>query len=230
MALKLVVDTIEAVEENFRNLYEKGPDGKFSLMVDGAVPKDKLDEFRNNNIELKKQLEKFKDVDPAKYQEAMKTLKALEEKKLVDAGNLDEVIAQRVAELNQEHKTALEERDAKLTLANRQLEHLMIDTTAKSAAAQNGVISFALDDVVLRAKTVFKVVDGSVVATEGGKQLYDKDGMTPLTIDSWVKGLKKSAPHLFSLPVGGGAGGSGRTLDRSKMSSIDKIKAGLEAN
>lgn len=231
MALKLVVDTIESVEEAHRSLYEKTPDGKFALAVDGAVSKDKLDEFRNNNIELKKQLEKFKDVDPAKYQEAMKTLKALEEKKLVDAGNLEEVIAQRIATMSEEHRTALEERDAKLATANRQLEHLMIDTTAKSAAAQNGVISFALDDVVLRAKTVFKVVDGNVVATENGKQLYDKDGTTPLTIDSWVKGLKKSAPHLFSMPAGGGAGGSGRGgMDRSKMSSIEKIKAGLEAN
>lgn len=228
MPLKYTVDSVDTLDEAVKTLYTKGQDGKFYLDVDGVVPKDRVDEFRNNNIELKKQLEKFKDVDPAKYQEAMKTLKALEEKKLIDAGNLDEVVAQRVKEMSQEFEAQSTELNNKLSTANRQLEALMIDAAAKTVAIQTGVLPTAVDDVILRAKTVFSVKDGVVMAMENGKPMYDKDGTTPMTIDSWVKGLKKTAPHLFTMPAGGGAGGSGHGgLNPANMTATQKIAAAL---
>ncbi len=227
MALKYMLETDEGLDDGVKALYTKGADGKLYLEVEGVVPKDKVDEFRNNNIELKKQLEKFKDVDPAKYQEAMKVLQKLDEKKLIEAGNFEEVVAQRVQALRQDFEAQVSDLTGKLSTSNRQLEALMVDATAKSAAIASGVLPTAIDDIILRAKTVFTVKDNVVVATENGQPMYDKDGTTPLTIDAWVKGLKKSAPHLFTMPAGGGAGGSGGSINPGNMTSLQKISAGL---
>ena len=55
MSLKAQVDNIEEVEENFRPLYQE-QNGKFVLPeIEGLVPKSKVDEFRNNNIQLLKE-------------------------------------------------------------------------------------------------------------------------------------------------------------------------------
>lgn len=228
MALKYMIETDDGLEDSVKALYTKGADGKLYLDVDGVVAKDKVDEFRNNNIELKKQLERFKDVDPAKYQEAMKVLQKLEEKKLIEAGNFEEVVAQRVQALRQDFETQVTDLSNKLSTSNRQLETLMVDATAKSAAIASGVLPTAVDDIILRAKTVFSVKDNVVIALENGQPMFDKDGTTPMTIDSWVKGLKKTAPHLFTMPAGGGAGGSGPGgLNPANMTATQKIAAGL---
>lgn len=227
MALKYMIETDEGLDDGIKALYTKGSDGKLYLDVEGVVTKDKVDEFRNNNIELKRQLEKFRDVDPAKYQDAMKVLQQLEEKKLIEAGNFEEVVAQRVQTLRQELEAQVTELTGKLSTSNRQLESLMVDATAKSAAIASGVLPMAIDDIILRAKTVFSVKDNVVIAMENGQPMFDKDGTTPLTIDAWVKGLKKSAPHLFTMPAGGGAPGGVGSLNPANMTSLQKISAGL---
>ena len=84
MKLKFKLDTLEGLDAAIAALYEQGADGAYYLSVDGVVGKDKLDEFRNNNVKLLKDLEKFKDVDPAKYQELLALAKKQEEKKLID--------------------------------------------------------------------------------------------------------------------------------------------------
>ena len=66
MLLKFIVDTLEGVDQTVASLYEKQEDGKFRLNVEGAVPREKLDEFRNTNIELLKKVDAFKGVDVKK--------------------------------------------------------------------------------------------------------------------------------------------------------------------
>jgi hypothetical protein len=76
----------------------------------GFVPKGKLDEFRENNRDLAKakatleaQLLKFKDIDPAKYQEAVTKLQELENNRLAEAGEWKVL----KANLEQSHADAL---------------------------------------------------------------------------------------------------------------------------
>ena len=49
MSLKFQIEKLEDVAENLRSLYTPH-EGKFFLDVDGAVSREKLDEFRTNNI------------------------------------------------------------------------------------------------------------------------------------------------------------------------------------
>lgn len=232
MALKFVVKDLMEVPEALRNLYVKREDGAYQLEAEGAVDKSKLNEFRETNVELMKKLDQFKDLDPTKYQELMETQRKIREKQLIEAGKVDEVIAERVRAMREEHTKELAKREDALKIANRQLETLLIDNTVKSVAIQQGVLPTAMDDIVLRAKTVFSIQDGQpVMKDEKGQVVYGEDGVSPMSIDSWAKKLKVAAPHLFAGFSGSGAPGArgGNGQMPANMSPTDKIAAGLAA-
>lgn len=232
MGLKFVVKDLMEVPEAMRSLYVKREDGQYQLDAEGAVDKSKLNEFRETNVELMKKLDQFKDLDPAKYAELMETQRKVREKQLIESGKVDEVIAERVRAMREEHTKELTKRDEALKIANRQLETLLIDNTVKSVAVQQGVLPTAMDDIVLRAKTVFSIQDGQpVMRDEKGQVVYGEDGVSPMSIDSWAKKLKTAAPHLFAGFNGSGApgarGGAGGV--QPNMSATEKIAAGLAA-
>lgn len=232
MTLKAVVDTLDGLDASIQTLYSKGQDGKHYLNVEGVVPADRLNEFRNNNIELKKALEKFEGIDPEKYRQIVDQENKRKEKKLIDAGEVDKVVEERVKSMRTEYDTKLSEGQKTNEALSTKLSAVLIDSAVKSAAVATGVIPTAVDDVVLRAKSTFQVKNGDVVAVDNkGNVVYGRDGTTPLSIDEWVKDLKKTAPHLFEGMRGGGApgnrGGPGGTPDSSKMSATQKIAAGL---
>jgi hypothetical protein len=130
-------------------------------------------------------------------------------------------------------KTELEGRattaEKALSKAHDQLATLMIDAAARSAAAKLGVKGTALDDVVLRARTIYKMKDGVPTPENEKGVIYGKDGTTPMPIDEWAVELKKTASHLFEGSSGSGAGGGNRTgtKDVSKMTPSELIQDGL---
>lgn len=231
MKLKFKLDTLDGLDAAIAGLYEQGADGAYYLSVDGVVGKDKLDEFRNNNVKLLKDLEKFKDVDLAKYQELLALAKKADEKKLIDAGEIDKVVEQRVGEMKSTYEAQLKTLTEQNSVAQRQLESLLIDNAVRDAAVKSGVQPTAVDDVLLRAKATFKIKDGNAVPVDSqGNVVYGKDGSTPMSVVDWTTGLKKQAPHLFQGSQGGGAQGSGKgNVDTSKLSSAQKIAQGLDA-
>jgi len=231
MGLKLVVEKLEDVPENFRNLY-KADNGKFVMDIEGAVPKERLDEFRTNNIQLQQQLDRLKDVDPAKYRELMDLDRRFKEKQLIEAGKVDEVVNLRVGAMKEELEGRLNSTTTELSKANQQLSVLMIDNAVKTAALKAGVLPTALDDVVLRARGVYQMDKGQPVPkNDKGEVIYGKDGTTPMATDEWIVNLKKIAPHLFQGSQGSGAGG-GRGApgtDLSKLTPAQKISLGLNS-
>lgn len=230
MSLKFVVDSVDGLSADIAALYVKNQDGKFYLDVDGAVSKTKLDEFRENNVQLLKNLEKYKDVDPAKYAELLVLQTKANEKKLIDAGEIDKVVEQRVGQMRTTYTTEIETLKGANQVAQRQLESLLIDSAVRDAATKSGVRATAVEDVLLRAKATFRIKDGvSTPVDASGNVVYGKDGATPMTVVDWTASLKTHAPHLFESSQGGGAGGSGKVSgDASKLSANQKIQAGLD--
>lgn len=225
---KYIVDDLETVQEPHRGFYEKTEDGKFRLNVEGAVPREKLDEFRSNNIELLKKLEPFKDIDPKKYGTLIELEKKVNDKTLVDAGKLEEVINSRVSSMKQEFETKEQTLTQQLESSNKQLESLVIDSAVRVTALESGVLPTAVDDVMLRARSTFKIIDGKAVPHADGKPVYGKDGVNTMSVGEWVTALSKNAPHLFGSTQGGGSRGSTRTGGgTAPKSSIQKIAAGL---
>lgn len=232
--LKFIADTLEGLDPAIAPLYEKTDDGKFRLNVEGAVPREKLDEFRNKNIDLMKQVDGFKGVDVAKYQTLLGLEKKLTDKELIEAGKVDEVVQARIKTMQTEHGTIVEGLSGQLQLANRQLESLLVDSAVRVKALESGVLPSAVDDVMLRAKTVFKIVDGVATPQQDGKTVYGKDGINPMGVDEWIGQLTKTAPHLFGSTAGGGAppGGrnnNGRPAGGKPLTPTQKIAAGLNA-
>lgn len=229
MRLKFKLESLEGIDPNVAAMYEQAADGHFYLSVEGAVDKSKLDEFRANNVTLLKQLEQYKNVDPAKYQELLNLAKKAEEKKLIDSGEIDKIVEGRVNEMKSNYETQIKGLSEQASVAQRQLESLLIDNSVRDAALKSGVQSTAVEDVILRAKTTFKVQNGTAVAVDSqGNVIYGKDGSTPMSVIDWTSSLKKQAPHLFMESQGGGAKGSTKsTVDTSKLSSTSKISAGL---
>ena len=227
---KFKIAKLEDVPENLRAFYAPGSDGAFYLQVDGAVAKEKLEEFRNNNVELLKKMELYKDIDPEMYKKLKAEHDKLQEGELIKAGKVEELVAQRVKAMQEDHNAKVTELQTRYDTANRQLETLLIDNEVRSHAAKIGVAPTAIDDVLLRAKTVFKVENGQPVAKDAkGNTMYGKDGTNSLGIGDWAAGLKETAPHLFLGSQGSGANNQGNRGGPSnpKLSAVGKIAAGL---
>lgn len=238
--LKFQVDSLEGINVTDiekilgQPLYVQSEDDKkYYLNVEGVVNKDKLDEFRNNNIELTNKVKKFetdfKDVDPKKYKELVKmeqdgrfSGKTNEE--------IDKIIQERVSNMRTELETQIAELTKVKDVQASQLSVLLVDNVVRDAASKNGVAGPATDDILLRAKSVFKLVDGKPVPhDERGNVIYGTDGTSPMSVGAWVSSLKKVAPHLFQQSTGSGApGGRPGSANTENLSSLDKIRVGLE--
>lgn len=223
----------EDIPAGLEQFYAVGGDGAYYLQVEGAVAKERLDEFRNNNVTLQQQLEAFKGVDPAKIAELLENQRKVDEKKLIDAGDIEGLVTQRTATMKTTFEGQINDLQGQLGTANRQLETLLIDNIVREHSTKIGVVATAVDDVLLRAKTVFKVENGQPVAKDSqGNVVYGKDGTNPMAIGEWLGTLKTNAPHLFGTSSGSGSGNNGNNggkQDTSKMTPAQKISAGLGA-
>jgi len=240
MKLKLVVDSMEGLDESLQSLYKQGGDGKFYLQTEeDADTKKKLQEFRDNNIKLMKEKEelekKFAGVDPSQIAEMKKKLQAIDDKKMIEAGKIDELVAQKVERMRADFenqltamKTALEQKDTENGKLNSRLSEVLIDSEITRAVnAVGGVRKEALQDLIARGKRVWKLEEGKPVPKEGDKTLYGKDGKSILTFDEWAQIQFETASFLFEPSAGGGAtgagGGAGRGIKQSEKEALAKL-------
>lgn len=229
MTLKFSVTDITTVEEAMRPLYVES-NGSYTLDVEGAVPKSKLDEFRMNNIELSKKLDSLKGVDAEKYTKLLELQARVDEKKLIDSGKIDEVVESRISSLRSDYEQKSQQAQQQIATLMSSLQQRALSAEIGSVAIKSGVQETAIDDVMLRASGVFSMDEhGALVAKDAkGNVLYGKNGIDPLTTEEWVKSLVKFAPHLFKASSGGSApGGSYSSATRGNMSAVQKIQSGL---
>ena len=212
MALKFKYKSKDEVPAEHLSFYVER-EGAFFLDAEGAVDKSRVDEFRTNNLALKKQLDdlatKYEGIDP----DAVKTLLAekakLEDQKLLKEGEVEKLVEKRTRSL----KSDLEKQVAGLATERDGLMSRLVEVEINQgvtlAATKRGLRPTAIPDAVARARKVFQLVKGVPTAFEpDGKSVrYGRDGVTPLTLDEWAEGLVTEAPHLFESSAGGGAVG-----------------------
>jgi hypothetical protein len=207
--LKKSYESLTLVPEALQEYYVER-DGRAMLQVEGMVDSDRLKEFRDENIRLKQEFDKFKDVDPAKYAELKAKEKDLEDGKLLKKDGFDAAVQQRVAEAKAAAEKAVSEAKREAEEARASLERHRMSIAIRDAGKKYGLRSGAESDLEARGAMTLKLVDGKLVAhdTASGTPLYDADA-NPMTHEKWIEKLTKEAPHLFEASQGaGGTGGN----------------------
>lgn len=235
MAIQYTYDDVADIPEGYEALYTQNDEGVFNMtQVEGVTAKGKLDEFRENNISLRQQIEekealaadlesKFSGVNLEKWNEFQEKESAMaeqqrkiDEQELIDKGDVDTLIERRVQEVlaakEKELNSMRGDHDGKVSglqeqLANyeSQFSSLVIDRELASLSSERGVAASAVEDVLTRGRATFKVEDGRPVAYDSeGMKMYSEDAITPLTVGEWLDGLSDKAPHLFNKSQGTG--------------------------
>ena len=151
MALKTVVESLDAVPEALREHYVE-ENGSFVLAHDGN---DRIKEFRENNISLKKQAEElqtklknYDGVDPEKYRELTELERQKRDKELIEKGDVETLLNERLASERTTYQKQLDAINTELTKTRGELVATKVTDTLKTAAANAGVRPEAMDDVV----------------------------------------------------------------------------------
>lgn len=244
MALKFILRSLEGLSDDVKKLYVKKGE-EYRLDVDDLPEDPKLAEFRDNNrklnkelAEAKEELKKFEGVDPARYKEFEDTARKVKEGELIKAGKIDELLNSKLEPIKKDFETKLSASEKKNHDLSSQLEVLQIDNRLTEIGAKKGLRPTAIQDMLGRGRSVFKLKDGKVVALdEDGAQRRTKSG-DPLTMEAWFdEDLTPNAPHLFQSSSGGGANGdghkgNGKTIARAEFNKLhpaEQAAAGLKA-
>lgn len=248
MSLKILITKaeFEALSDALKEHYKDGGDGEsYMLDSDDASFSSKIGEFRTNNITLmqeKKALieaaKKFEGVDLEKYDKAVKQMLDLEDKELIEAGDIDKLVNKRTERMRADFEgkstaqsEALDTAQKGQKAAEAHLAKVVIDADVQLEVTKVGTVrKGAMTDILSRARNVYQLQEGKPVPMKDGDVLYGTDGKNPLTITEWATGLLKDAPYLFEGSAGGGAGGSGDDQDRSTQHGVidahDKVAIG----
>ncbi|MGB0298106.1 MAG: hypothetical protein ACPGC3_01480 [Paracoccaceae bacterium] len=165
MALKSKVEDISELPEGLAEFYTQAEGGGYELAVEGMVPKKSLDEFRDTNIKLQKDLAKlsktFSNVDLEEYKSLKQREQAEKDQELISAGKVDELVLQRTERLRSDLESQMKQFEeqakdsaARAARAEQERDSYLINTRLQQAAATAGVRDTAVPDVLNRAQAV----------------------------------------------------------------------------
>lgn len=164
---------------------------------------------------LKELAGKFKDVDIDSLLSLKTQVEQDEILSLAAQGKHSEAIEKATEKVRLEQKAAQEKWEKELEEARtsaqtneQRLHELLIDGGAKSQFVELGGRKTAMDDIALRAKSVWRVEEGKPVARDASGQLLQGEA-GPITMKEWIASQKETAPHLFEDSAGSGLSGSG---------------------
>ncbi|PLC07590.1 hypothetical protein CY658_05035 [Variovorax sp. RO1] len=173
--------------------------------------------------------------DPAAARKALETVKNLDDKKLVDAGQVETIKNEAIKAVRAEFEPVVAERD--------KLKGDLYGEKIGGAFARSKTIAekFAIpaDLVQARFGSAFKVEEGKTVAYDGqGNKIYSKSRPGELAdFDEALETLVDQYPYKDSILKGSGASGGGasggnpgaggkKTLTRAQLEAIPSAERG----
>lgn len=168
--------------------------------------------------------------DPAAARKAMETVKNLDDKKLVDAGEVERIRAEAIKSVRGEFEPIVQERD---TLKNELYGEKIGGAFARSKFISDKV-AIPADFVQATFGKHFAVDGGKVIAKDAnGQPMFSRTRHgEPADFEEALEILVDSHPHKNSILKGSGASGSGaggnsagsggqRTMARAQFESLD---------
>lgn len=196
--------------------------------------KTKLDEFRSNNVKLMKDMEslttKFEGIDVDAYADMVSKQEKLNNKKLIDAGKIDELLDEKTKSMREVHNKELSKTNEVNQSLQNQLAKLVIDNAVRDSATKAGVVDTGMDDILLRSKSVFSLKDGKAIPTDNaGNTIFGHGTSEPMTVSEWVNAQQDVAPHLFKSSSGSGSAHGTRAMgtNNKTLTSIQKLEQGF---
>ena len=200
---KISTEEHSALEESLKAFYQEGDDG-FTLLVEGATSKDKVSEFRSNNIKLQDDLKKFDGVDMDKYTAMLETERKVRNKELIDKGEFDTLLAENMTAKTSDFEAKLSALQNKFEMSENNNSSLItkyeIEGAAHKAFSTHKIQPEAQAAIMAQINGMFTVNAGSVVAMEGDTIKVGADGN--YTVDEFVS----SQPDFMKVQSEGGAG------------------------
>jgi len=223
---------------------DKKPVGFTKSDVDAAVAaavKIATDKMTSKNSELLEELKttrttlkSFDGIDAEKTKQMFAAFENDQDLKDIAEGRHEDVFRRRTEKLEATHKTSVEalqnslnEQNDSVTKLRNRVQELSIDNSAVEHFTKQKGIDSAIPDIVLRARSVWKLEGDDIVARDAaGELLTGANGQ--ITMEEWIGGLKKTSAHLFPGSQGAGATGSQHTA-APDFSISEKMKMALES-
>ncbi len=239
-------ESVDQVPEGLRE-FAKADEQTGKVQVN-VVAASKLDEFRQKNIDLSKQLEttgpvlaRIKEIAGDDLDSFANDLNGLRDiAKRVNDGELktNDQIEQAVQDRIKAVKDGYEENarglrnevktyQEKAQTFEQRLNQTKIrgEVTTAVIHPNSGVRPEALPDILERAYRLYKIEDDKLVPKQGEATLYGQDGASPMTPSEWLMKLREEAPHFFKGNGGGGAAGGkdGEKYGGMSKTDFDKL-------
>lgn len=156
---------------------------------------------------LATKMKDFEGLDSAAARKALETVSALDQKKLIDAGEVEKVRS----EISKVYETRLSEAEAKRLAVEQALTNEMIGGNFARSKFTADKLAIPSDLVQARFGNNFKIENGKVVATDPlGNKIYSRSNPGDLAgFDEALEILVENYPHKDSILKGSGAQGSG---------------------
>jgi hypothetical protein len=195
-------------------------------------------EAKNHRLkakELQESLDKYQDIDdPDKAREALKTVRNLEDKKLIDAGKADEMKKQ----IQDQYESKMAEKDKELLKRDQQIHQLVVSNAFASSQTISEQTILPPDVAEAYFGKHFQVEDGKAIAYDhSGNQIYSREKPgEPASFDEALQAIIDQHPQkdriLKAAPGGGGTpqgnGGQPPSGDWHKMAPAERINAARE--
>jgi len=231
LKFKVNKEEFDKLEESVQAYYSA--DGEnYVMQIEGATSKDKLDEFRNTNVDLLKQVKANEGINMDKYNAMLETERKVRDKELIASGDFDTLVKERTASMQSDFQAKIDNANNSVIGITDKYNQLVTKTEIEGAAHKAFVSSKirpeAQDAVMSQIRSTFSVDEnGAVVGKNGDAILTGADGN--LTISEFVS----NQPDFMRVPnqAGGGQGNEGDNhggMIQGKTSQ-DKISNGLAA-
>lgn len=236
MALKAIVENLEGIDESLRSHYTKGEDGKFTLAVEsvGGLVLENVDGLKTalSSERTAKEaaltsVKAFEGIDVNAARTAIADLKKLQESD--PEGKAAEIVRQRTEAITTEFSTKNQALSDELAKANKTINTLVLDGTARSAiAAEKGNVTLLMPHVMpqLSLKTSDAGAMSTVVLDAKGqpRPVVENGVVRDMTAAELVKemsGDKSFASAFAGKEVNGTKGRSG-VIGRDGKPTVDK--------
>lgn len=186
---------------------------------------------------LAEKLAAFDGMDAGKIASMMKVFDNDEDAKLIAEGKWQEVIDKHVTAFRGETEATINKLTGELETITTERDGLKsshtkntINTAIRVAAETAEVLPAAIEDVLLRAASVFTLdKDGKVVAlNKDGSAMLSKDGKDVLTPGVFLSDLKEAAPHYWPGSEGTGKKPDGK-VNQMRADLMSQMGAAAEA-